>query len=102
MTCAKKVVTATLATTDGKKYTGYNDCFTPVLICPRVKGEGYGKCQYICGQKAHAEVDAMRIAYLQGSPLEGGVMTVRHKRVCEDCQSKMKEAGIRWQLEDGK
>lgn len=97
MTCAKKQVWAVLTTTDGKQYTGENSCLHPVIVCPRVKGEGYGKCQYVCRQPAHAEIDAMREAFLNGSPLNGGKMEVSHHRVCSDCQKTMTEAGITWE-----
>lgn len=98
VTCAKKVVTAVLLTKDGRQYTGTNSCDHPVIDCPRVKGEGYAKCKYICRQPAHAEIDAMRQAFVNKSPLKGGIMKVCHHRVCDDCQTAMIEAGIKWEL----
>ena len=102
MTCAKKVVTAVLSTSDGRQYTGTNSCDHPVIDCPRIKGEGYAKCKYICRQPCHAEIDAMRQAYLNGSPLKRGKMIVSHHRVCDDCQQAMTEAEIDWELEHAK
>ena len=102
VTCAKAIVTAVLHTKDGRQYTGRNDCDHPVTDCPRVVGEGYAKCKYICRQPCHAEIDAMRQAFINKSPLKGGMMIVSHHRVCGDCQIAMTEAGISWSVTHAK
>lgn len=98
MTCAKKRVWAVLTTRDGRQFTGTNDCLNPVDVCPRLDGEGYAKCGYVCQQPHHAEIDAMKEAHTHGADLEGGLMVVGHHRVCDDCKEAMVEAGISWEL----
>ena len=101
MTCAKRYVRAVLTCQDGSIYEGDNGCHRPQPTCPRKEGEGYAKCAYVCRQPSHAEIDAMSQAFLDGKSIFGGHMVVHHKRVCDDCQVAMKDAGITWEIAHG-
>jgi pyrimidine deaminase RibD-like protein len=90
--CAKKTVVAKVRSTTGKIYYGSNSCVNYVAECPREVGEGYEKCHSVCGQKAHAEVEALKKA---GKEAIGGTLTVYgHFRICEDCAIMALNYGI--------
>ena len=91
MTCAKKKVICFLVAEDGSIFTGSNDCQNPQATCPRKPWEGYEKCNSICKQKHHAEIDALQKA---GDKARGAKVYVVHKRVCPDCQKALDAAGV--------
>lgn len=91
MTCAKKVVVCWLFTPTGEVYRGENWCQHPQRTCPRDPGEGYEKCWSVCGQVAHAEVDALMKA---GDRARGATAIVQHKRVCDHCLAALAAAGV--------
>lgn len=95
MTCAKKIVTATLAFPDGRAYVGTNACLSPQAECPRLPGEGYNKCISICRQPAHAEMVAMQQV---NDTTDGHMMISGIGHVCDACQRAMAEAGVTWDL----
>lgn len=91
MTCAKVEVRAYLFGTDGVVYRGTNHCSRPQEVCPRVPGEGYAKCKEVCGQSAHAEVNAIAAA---GDAARGSTIVVDYHYVCDSCklECQMSEA----------
>lgn len=92
--CAKVVVRCTIVSPDGEWFYGENDCFTPQATCPRAPGEGYEKCASVCGQTAHAEINALKYA---GSKAKGAAVFIEgHTRVCEPCEAALRAAGVRW------
>lgn len=91
MTCAKVTVTATLVATDGTSYMGTNWCHYPQPLCPRKEGEGYEKCESICGQNSHAEIEALAKA---GASARGGTMLVDYTYACQNCINACREAGV--------
>ena len=104
MTCAKQTVTATLITRDGQRFTGTNHCTTPQSVCPRgdmPHGVGYHLCRDVCGQEAHAEVNAIRAA---GMDAAGSVIYVSgHHRACDACRNAAGLIGARIVIgEEGK
>lgn len=93
MTCAKQTVRCTLVTPDGERIVGTNACGNPQPACPRELGEGYEKCTTICGQRGHAEVQAVRVA---GPKARGARAYLEgHTYVCKDCQHVLFSAGVR-------
>ncbi len=92
MTCAKAVVRAILVLADGCIFVGENVCTVPQVVCPRVDGEGYLKCRSVCGQPAHAELDAIGRAGIEN--VLGAVMFVAHTHVCNDCRMVCDALGI--------
>ncbi len=92
--CAKTVVTCTLVTPSGEKVVGRNDCLNPQIACPRGPGEGYEKCDSICGQQGHAEVQALRAA---GEKARGATAYIEgHTYACQSCQHALFDAGVRF------
>lgn len=92
MTCAKKIVTATLVTASGEVFRDTNYCFAPQVTCPRLPGEGYEKCISVCRQPAHAEVNAIRQA---GFAAHGSIIIVDGiDRICDDCRQRAAAAGV--------
>lgn len=98
MTCAKKIVKATLTCRDGKVYGGENTCNNPQVLCPRAAGEGYMKCLTICKQPMHAEMAALFAAEDGGSEPRGGHMRIAYTRCCEECQRLLDRYQITWEL----
>lgn len=90
---------AVLHTLDGKVYVGQNDIAEPVTECPRKgmkSGEGYHLCRSVCRQSAHAEVNALKAALLDGvSTFEGSTLYLYgHTHCCMSCQKVMYEFGV--------
>lgn len=98
MTCAKQVVTATLIAVDGSEFVGSNACERPQKECPRdtagfVSGEGYHLCKSVCGQGAHAEVNAIQAA---GDKAKGASILLRgHTYACDSCKEAASLAGVK-------
>ena len=91
MACAKAKVTALLIGRSGKWYDGENSCDAPQAVCPRLPGEGYEKCQSVCQQRSHAEVEAIAAA---GSDACGGIMLVNYHYCCDACTRACDAAGV--------
>lgn len=93
--CAKQLVLAVLVTPLGENFWGTNWCEHPQKSCPRgsmPSGQGYDLCRDICGQKAHAEIDALQQA---GGKAKGGTVIVfGHTYCCLACIKAMNAAGV--------
>ena len=93
--CAKQTVTATLVAADGSRFVGTNAVSFPQHSCPRAglpTGVGYELCADVCGQTAHAEVNALRAA---GEAAKGAVLYVEgHFYVCPACTLAAQAAGV--------
>jgi deoxycytidylate deaminase len=90
--CAKQTVIAVIEN-NGCVYAGNNWCGNSQTKCPRLEGEGYDKCNSICLQRSHAEIDAINNA---GNDARGGTMyIIGHTRICDNCQRVCNEVGIR-------
>lgn len=96
MTCAKQTVRCVLTNASGLvSGLGSNWCDSGVDVCPRAPGEGYEKCQTVCNQDGHAEIQALRYARLRGYNLTGGTAYISgHYHVCEPCARALRDAGI--------
>lgn len=105
MTCAKREVTCILeppiylnrSVGSGRvlQIVGTNGGAFPQKECPRAPGDGYAKCKTICGQRDHAEMDALRLAGELGVDLKGWHATVfGHNYCCPDCGNALVAAGI--------
>ena len=108
MECLKQVVTATILR-DGKVLViGKNDISnSEVTECPRKgmkSGEGYELCTSICGQKGHAEVQAIEKAKELGINIKGASMAVEgHSYICGNCEKEIMKASIRsWKIKEKK
>lgn len=86
MTCAKVVVRAELRTVCGQVFHGENWCLQPQQVCPRDPGEGYAKCDDVCQQSAHAEINAITKALDAGVNVRGANLIVNYHYICPDCQ----------------
>lgn len=93
MTCAKKQVICYLFSPDGRVFVGKNDCLSPQPSCPRGPGEDYTKCQTICKQTGHAEVNALREA--RSAAHGATALLVGHHHYCRDCQQALFDAGVK-------
>lgn len=102
MTCAKKRVTAVLTISNGSQYHGSNDCLSPQEKCPRLPSEGYKKCESVCQQPSHAEIDAINQCLADGYFPHNGHMIVNHHRVCDNCQDVMTAYEITWTCTESK
>lgn len=95
MTCAKQVVKATIITTDGRSFVGFNHCNNPQATCPRgdmPSNVGYHLCRDVCDQPGHAEVMALRAADFD---VEGATLILEgHRAVCPTCMAALNAAGI--------
>lgn len=90
--CAKQRVVCDIEGGDGTLYQGENACENPQSVCPRAPGEDYTKCQTVCRQQGHAEIQALRAA---GENARGGMASlIGHYYVCEPCARAMKAAGV--------
>lgn len=90
--CAKKVVRCTLVSKTGWRFVGENLCVRPQLVCPRLPGEGYGKCTSVCEQPRHAEIAALLIAGDRARGTRAYIEGISH--VCRACQEAMTAAGV--------
>jgi deoxycytidylate deaminase len=89
--CAKRQVECTIRR-KGVEYIGRNDCANPQPVCPRLPGEGYEKCQSICQQAGHAEIEALKVA---GENADGATAcVVGHYWICEPCGRALRDAGV--------
>ncbi len=93
--CAKQVVTATIVTSNGRRFVGTNHVRNPQAECPRKglpTGVGYELCRDVCDQVGHAEVVAIAEA---GSHAAGGRLYLEgHSYACDACKSACEAAGI--------
>lgn len=96
MTCAKRTVYCAIYFPDGFVISASNACDNPQPVCPRLPGEGYAKCESICMQDGHAEIQALRRARRLGLDLNGAwVYVIGHDYACADCCLQLKAAGVR-------
>lgn len=95
--CRKRQVIAVLMTKAGNVFIGGNRITSPQSECPRhlrglKNGKGWELCKEICGQIAHAEVDALNQA---GDKARGGhLYLIGHHIACDDCTQKMTGAEV--------
>jgi len=95
--CRRRPVAAVLVTPDGRIVIGRNNIANPQPVCPRdaskcERGEGWQLCREICGQRHHAEVDALEQA---GEEARGGtVYLVGHEVACPDCAAALDKAEV--------
>jgi deoxycytidylate deaminase len=86
---------------DGTIVFGSNKMMNNVPSCPReeakfVSGEGYHMCKDICGQVAHAEVDAINTALENNVNIIWSTLTlVGHTYCCDNCTAIMKKHGVK-------
>lgn len=91
MSCAKTRVVCTIVN-NGQRFIGTNDCANPQKVCPRISGEGYGKCRSTCQQEGHAEIMALKYA---GGVARGGIAFISgHRKCCPECEQALKDAGV--------
>ena len=100
MECLKQVVTATISRKGEILVIGRNDISNDeVTECPRrgmESGQGYELCTSICGQKGHAEVQAIEKAKKLRINIKGASMVVEgHSYICESCTKEIMKASIR-------
>jgi deoxycytidylate deaminase len=74
------------------EFTGENDCANPQAVCPRAPGEDYTKCQTICQQAGHAEVEAVKKAGIHAK--HGTAYLFGHYYACEPCARALRDAGV--------
>lgn len=93
--CAKQVVTATLVAKNGMRFEATNHCDNPQQTCPRegmLTGEGYELCKTVCGQGAHAEINAISLAARHA---KGATLHLKgHTYACGSCLSAAEKAGV--------
>lgn len=95
--CAKRRVVCTITFGPDRDdfVIGENDCANPQPACPRLPGEGYDKCQSICQQAGHAEVEAVRRATEGNIDIRGSVAVLTgHYWMCEPCGAVLRAAGV--------
>jgi deoxycytidylate deaminase len=108
MECLKQVVTATISRRGKVLVVGKNDISNDeVTECPRKgmkSGEGYELCTSICGQKGHAEFQAIERAKELGIDIKGASMAVEgHSYICDNCEKEIMKASIRdWYIKKDK
>lgn len=92
--CAKRRVRCVIQDDlTGEFYEGENDCANAQAVCPRLPGEDYTKCQTICQQSGHAEIEALRKA---GSRAQNGTAILHgHYWMCEPCGRALHAAGVK-------
>jgi len=90
--CAKREVIGMIRNGNAC-WVGSNWCESPQEVCPRSDGEGYDKCQSVCKQHAHAEIDALERA---GDKSNGAYFyLIGHDHICEQCLVALCDAGIK-------
>lgn len=93
--CAKQVVKATVVAKNGTHFVATNHCDTPQTTCARAgmpTGDGYELCRTICGQRNHAEPNAIRLA---GKHANGATLYIEgHTYACQHCTAAAEAAGI--------
>lgn len=96
MTCAKRTVVCVLFDRHERLVAiGDNGCLLSQERCPRLPGEGYDKCESVCLQDGHAEIQALRAARGRGHDLTGGTAYIlNHYRICDHCRKALTAAGI--------
>ena len=96
MTCAKQSVACCLLDEEGQVVSvGSNWCKNPQEECPRKDfptGRGYEMCGVICGQHAHAEVDALENLDEDIKPKT--CILIGHYYCCQGCKEELKRRGI--------
>ena len=95
MTCAKRVVIATLTNRHNPEdyYIATNNCSNPQQVCPREDGEDYTKCHTVCKQAGHAETSVLNL--VRSKDLTDYDLTViGHDRMCQDCMNAVADAGV--------
>lgn len=94
--CFKREVCAVIVDVDGKIAIGENLIYNEeVKECPRLKGEGYEKCETICNQKGHAEIMAIEDAKKRGLKLEDATLYLMgHHRMCAECIKECRDHGL--------
>lgn len=93
--CAKQRVRCVIYTVDGEAIQGENDCANPQPVCPRGPGEGYEKCQSICQQARHAEVEAAKAVQASGANAKGArAILYGHYYACEPCAKALQTIGV--------
>jgi tRNA(Arg) A34 adenosine deaminase TadA len=99
--CRKRPVVAVLVTPSSEVFIGGNRITRPQPVCPRNKqgfedGEGWHLCKEMCGQNAHAEIDALNQA---GEKARGGTLyLIGHWTACDDCAGALAEHGVSWEI----
>jgi hypothetical protein len=89
MTCAKATVTAWGFLEGGGTIVATNYCKSPQASCPRLPGEGYGKCHNICRTSGHAEENVLRLA----GELKVALIVVDYHYICDNCKRLCQERG---------
>jgi deoxycytidylate deaminase len=93
--CAKQTVTCKIFPTGHHGFVGRNACANAQPTCPRAPGEGYAKCQSVCQQGGHAEIQALAAAREAGADLEGATAIITgHYYACEPCARALRDAGV--------
>lgn len=93
--CAKQRVVCVITDKNGKVVgVGENRCQYDVKTCPREDGEDYSKCEFKCGQVAHAEVVAVNFDMDRCVSEPTTAYVFGHKRVCDDCEKVLRSHGI--------
>jgi deoxycytidylate deaminase len=95
--CLKQTVRATVIAKDGRRFHATNHCLTPQTSCAREgmsTGVGYKLCRSVCGQPAHAEVNAIALAVVAGGSLGASLYVEGHTYACESCKGVARAAGI--------
>lgn len=97
MTCAKVTVQCDIVPRGLQGcVSATNACDNPQAACPRLPGEGYTKCESICMQDGHAEMQALRKARAVGVSVVGATVYVSgHYHVCEPCARALRDAGVK-------
>jgi deoxycytidylate deaminase len=95
VTCAKRTVYCAIYDVFGNAVGASNRCDNPQEVCPRLPGEGYAKCESICMQNGHAEMQALRAAKKHGMDVRNGrAYVVGHDYACAHCCMMLKAAGV--------
>jgi len=90
--CAKARVFCKIIGERGETYVGENACDNPQVVCPREEGEDYTKCETICQQQGHAEIQALKAA---GDDAKRGIAILYgHTYFCAHCQHALFDAGV--------
>jgi len=95
--CCKRPVVAVLVTPSGEVFIGGNRITRPQPVCPRKEQgfedrKGWHLCKELCGQVAHAEIDALNQAGQKA--LGGKFYLIGHWTACDDCARAIEKAGV--------